>query len=82
MKCPKCGSENVQMQAKEYKPKTTGACCLIAVGIGCMILGIPGAIIGAVIGVIAGAILNSLMSNAYRSVMVCQDCGHVTQHTN
>ena len=79
MKCPKCNSENVQIQAKEFKPKTMGACCLIGTGLGLMFLGIIGAIIGAVIGVIIGAILNSVMSNTFQSVMVCQDCGYVSK---
>ena len=56
-----------------------GACCLMCAGFGLMFLGIIGAIIGVVIGVIIGVILNSVMSNTYQSVMVCQDCGYVSQ---
>jgi hypothetical protein len=79
MKCPKCNSENVQIQAKEFKPKMVGACCLTAGGFGCVFLGIIGAIIGAGIGAIVGIILNSVMSNTYQSVMVCQNCGYVSK---
>ena len=79
MKCPKCNSENVQIQAKEWKPKVIGACCLTFAGFGLMFLSIIGAIIGVVIGAIIGIILNSVMSNTYRSIMVCQDCGYVSQ---
>lgn len=79
MRCPKCNSENVQTQAKEFKPKMIGACCLTFAGFGLMFLGIIGAIIGVGIGAIVGAVLNSIMSNTYQSVMVCQDCGYVSQ---
>lgn len=79
MKCPKCNSENVQIQAKEHKPKMIGACCLMGGGLGLMFLGLIGAIIGVIIGVIVGAILNSVMSNTYQSVMVCQNCGYVSR---
>lgn len=77
MKCPKCNSENVQIQAKEVKPKIMGVCCLCFCGLGMFLLGIPGAIIGAIIGIIVGIVLNSVMSNTYQSVMACQDCGYV-----
>ena len=81
MKCPKCNSENVQIQVKEIKPNTTGACCLAFGGFGLMFFGIIGAIIGLVIGVVVGIVLDSVMSNTYQSVMVCQDCGYVLQPT-
>lgn len=78
MKCPNCNSENVQIQAKEHKPKMIGGCCLAGAGLGLMFLGILGSIIGVVIGAIVGLILNSTMSNTYQSVMVCQNCGYVS----
>lgn len=81
MKCPRCNSENVQMQAKEYKPKIIGVACLIGAGFGLMFFGI-GAVIGAIVGLIVGIILNSIMSNTYQSVMVCQNCGYVSQPMN
>ena len=67
------------MQAKEYKPKVVGPCCLIGLGVGLMFLGIIGAIFGLIIGVIVGIILNSVMSNTYQSVMICQHCGYVSK---
>lgn len=79
MKCPKCNSENVQIQAQEFKPKMVGACCLTAAGFGGVFLGILGAIIGVMIGSIVGVVLNSVMSNTYQSVMVCQNCGYVSK---
>lgn len=82
MKCPKCNSEKVQIQAKELKPKMIGACCLTFAGFGLMFLGIIGGILGVVIGLIVGIILNSVMSNTYQSVMVCQDCGYVSKPMN
>lgn len=82
MKCPKCNSENVQVQAKEFKPKVIGVSCLTFGGFGGVFLGIIGAFIGAGIGAIVGIILNSVMSNTYQSVMVCQNCGYVSQPMN
>lgn len=79
MKCPKCNSENVQVQAKEFKPKMIGASCLACAGFGLVFLGIIGAIIGAGLGAIIGGVLNSVMSGTYQSVMVCQDCGYVSK---
>jgi predicted nucleic-acid-binding Zn-ribbon protein len=79
MKCPKCNSENVQIQAKEFKPKFVVGACLTLGGIGLVFLGIPGGIIGAGIGAVVGAILDSLASNTYHSVMVCQDCGYTSK---
>jgi predicted Zn-ribbon and HTH transcriptional regulator len=79
IRCPKCNSENVQIQAKELKPKMIGASCLCFAGFGLMFLGIIGAIIGVAIGLIVGIILNSVMSNTYQSVMVCQNCGYVSK---
>ena len=79
MKCPKCNSENVQVQAKEYKPKMVGACCLTLGGFGLILLGIIGAIVGVGIGAVIGLVLNSVMSNTYQSVMICQQCGYVSK---
>ena len=79
MKCPKCNSENVQVQAKRFEPKMIGACCLAFGGFGCVFLGIVGAVIGAVIGLIVGIVVDSLVSNTYQSVIVCQNCGYVSR---
>ena len=82
MKCPKCNSENVQVQAKEFKPRTIGASCLIGAGLGLIFLSILGAIIGIGVGVVIGIVLNSIMGDTYQSVMVCQNCGYVMQPNN
>lgn len=76
MKCPKCGSENVQIQSREYKPKLTAPILLIFIGFGTMFLGIAGAIAGAILGLIVSAIVKAVIPQAYQSVLVCQDCGH------
>ena len=78
MKCPKCNSENVQVQSKEYKPKLTVPIILVCGGIGLMFFGV-GAIIGVIIGAIIAAIVNSVIPQTYQSVMVCQNCGYVSQ---
>lgn len=78
MKCPKCNSENVQVQSKEYKPKFIGAIILVCGGIGLMFFGI-GAIVGVVLGAIIGVIVDSAVPQTFRSVIVCQDCGYVSQ---
>ena len=81
MKCPKCNSENVQVQSKEYKPKFIGGIILVCGGIGLMFFGI-GAIIGVIIGAIIGAIVDSMVQPALQSVIVCQECGYVSQPFN
>lgn len=78
MKCPKCNSENVQAQSKEYKPKFTVPIIMVCGGFGLMFFGI-GAIVGVIVGAIIAAIVNSAIPQTYHSVMVCQDCGHVSQ---
>ena len=77
MNCPRCNSENVQVQSKEYKPKFTGPILLIGGGLGLMFASIIGLIIGVAIGGIVAAIVNSALPTTYKSVVVCQDCGFV-----
>lgn len=78
MRCPKCNSENTQVQSKEYKPKLTAPIILTCGGFGLMFFGI-GAIVGVIIGAIIAAIVNSVLPQVYQPVMVCQDCGYVSQ---
>lgn len=77
MKCPKCNSENVQVQSKEYKPKFTVPILLTAGGFGLVFLGPVGLIIGLIVGGIVAAIVNSTLPQTYRPVVVCQQCGFV-----
>lgn len=77
MKCPKCNSENVQVQSKEYKPKITVPILLICGGFGLMFLGIVGLIVGLILGAIVAAIAHSVVPQSYRPVVVCQQCGFV-----
>lgn len=81
MKCPKCNSENVQMQAKEYKPKITLPCCMVFGGFGLMFLSIIGLIGGILLGLLVSAFLHSIIPTGYKSVMVCQQCGFVGTDT-
>lgn len=78
MICPKCNSENVQIQSREYKPKFTAPIILICGGIGLMFFGV-GVILGVIIGAIIGTIVDSAIPQASQSIMVCQDCGYVSQ---
>lgn len=82
MKCPKCNSENTQIQAKEVKPKIFLGCCLAGGGLGLMILGIIGLVIGVLLGLLVGAILKSVLPTGYESLLVCQSCGCVTKMVN
>ena len=77
MKCPKCNSENVQIQSKEYKPKITLPCCLTVGGLGLVFLGVLGLIIGVLLGLLISAILYAIIPTGYQAVMVCQQCGFV-----
>lgn len=79
MKCPKCNSENVNIQAKEVKPKLILPMCLVLGGFGTIFLGIFGTVIGLILGLIIGAILQSVLPSGQQSVMVCQNCGYVSK---
>lgn len=80
MKCPKCNSENVQVQSQEYKPKLTLPIVMVCGGFGLMFFGI-GAIVGVIVGLIIAAIVNAVIPQTYRPVMVCQQCGFVGTNT-
>lgn len=77
MKCPKCNSENVQVQSKEYKPKFTVPILMVCCGFGGLFLGIGGTIGGLIVGAIIAAIVNSILPQTYQPVLVCQSCGFV-----
>ena len=79
MNCPKCNSENVQVQSKEIKLKLTGPILLIGGGFGLMILGPLGLIIGIAIGGLVAVVVKSVTPTKYRPVIVCQDCGFVKE---
>ena len=79
MNCPRCNSENVQVQSKEYKPKLTGPILMVGGGFGLMFASIIGLVIGVAIGGIVAAIVNSTLPTKYKSVIVCQDCGFVKE---
>ena len=82
MKCPKCNSENVQIQAKEVKPNFILPLCLIFGGIGLVIFSIFGAIIGAGLGAVIGLILLAALPAGQQTIMICQNCGYVSQPMN
>lgn len=77
MKCPKCNSENVQVQSKEYKPKFTVPILMVGGGFGLMFLGPIGLIGGLILGAVIAAIVHSVVPQSYRPVVVCQQCGYV-----
>ena len=77
MRCPKCNSDNIQIQAKEYKPKLTVPLLMIGGGFGLMFGGFGGAIIGILIAVFAALIINAVLPQTYRGVIICQQCGFV-----
>lgn len=77
MTCPRCNSENVQVQSQEYKPKLTVPILMIGGGFGLMLLGLIGLIGGLIIGVIVAAIVSAVIPQTYRPVVVCQQCGFV-----
>ncbi len=81
MKCPKCNSENVHIQAKEYKPRITFPCCLTFASFGLMFSGIIGLVAGVLLGLLVSAILYAIIPTGYSSVMVCQQCGFVGTNT-
>lgn len=75
MKCPKCGSENVQLQAKKNTGKIILGFALGMGGAGLMIFSIFGLLIGSALGAIIGLIIGAVKPK-YQSVMVCQNCGY------
>ena len=74
MKCNKCQSENVNIQADRKKPPIMFGCILCGFGIGLMFFGI-GCVPGAIIGAILGGILKAVLPYQTYSIAVCQDCG-------
>lgn len=79
MKCPRCNSENVQMQSKISKAKLTLPICLVCGGLGLIFLSVIGLIVGVLVGLLISVIIKSLLPTGYVSVMVCQDCGYVAK---
>ena len=77
MKCPRCNSENVRIESKEYKPKITLASCLTGAGFGLFFAGPIGLIVGALLGLLIAGLLHAVIPTAYHSVKVCQSCGFV-----
>ena len=75
MNCPKCGSENVQLQAKKNTGKIILGFALGLGGIGLMIFSIVGFLIGGALGAIIGLIIG-VAKPKYQSIMVCQNCGY------
>ena len=80
MRCSKCNSENVQVQPREYKPKFTAPILMIGAGFGLMFLGIIGLIGGLIIGAIVAVIVHAVIPQTYQSVVVCQDCGFISEN--
>lgn len=81
MKCPKCNSENVQVQPKEYKPKFTVPILMVGGGFGLVFGGPIGLLVGLILGGIVAAIVHAMTPQTYRPVVVCQQCGFVGTHT-
>ena len=81
MNCPKCNSENVQVQSKEYKPKFTVPILMVGAGFGLVFGGPIGLIVGLMLGGIVAAIVHSVIPQTYQPVVVCQQCGFVGTST-
>ncbi len=75
MKCPRCNSENIQMQTQKRKETPMIAFVLPFVGLGLMLFGFVGLIIGACLGGLIGGFAKADAGNRYETVAVCQDCG-------
>lgn len=75
MICPKCKSNNVQIQVKNSKNPIMTGCVLFFGGISLMFLGVMGLVIGLAIGFAIGAVLKALMPTLHESIAVCQTCG-------
>ena len=78
MKCPRCNSENIQMQVTEGKSLPIIGFVLLFGGIGLMLLSIIGLIIGALIGLLVGSIAKAVLPNKKETVSVCQSCGYTS----
>lgn len=75
MKCPKCNSENVQMQSKEHKLKLTVPIFMVGGGFGLFFGGFMGGFIGIIISAVVAGIVYTIAPTTYQSVPVCQECG-------
>lgn len=79
MKCPRCNSENIQMQTREGKGLSLVLFALIFGGIGLMILSIVGLVLGALLGCLVGAVVKAALPKHNETVAVCQACGYTSE---
>ena len=79
MTCPRCNSENVQMQTRPGKGLPIIGFVLAFGGFGLMIFSIFGLVIGALLGLIVGAILKAVLPKHNETVAVCQNCGFTSK---
>ena len=79
MKCPRCNSENIQMQTREGKGLSFVLFALIFGGIGLMFLSVVGLVLGALLGCVIGAIVKAALPKHNETVAVCQGCGYTSE---
>ena len=79
MKCPRCNSENVHVQARAGRKPIVIACVLALSGLGLMFLGIIGLALGVVVGLIIGVIIKALVPAPTETIAVCQSCGYTSK---
>lgn len=79
MTCPRCNSENVQMQTRPGKGLPIIGFVLAFGGFGLMFLSIFGLVIGALLGLLVGAILKAVLPKHNETVAICQNCGFTSK---
>ena len=78
MKCPRCNSENMQMQSRPGKGLSLIWFALTFGGFGLMFLSIVGLVLGALLGCIIGAIVKATLPKHNETVAICQNCGYTS----
>lgn len=79
MKCPRCNSENIQMQTREGKGLSIILFALMFGGFGLMFLSVVGLVLGALLGLVIGAIIKAALPKHNETVAVCQSCGYTSE---
>lgn len=82
LRCPKCHSYNVQVQAIE-QPRNIKPYAFLGVLIGCFVGMCAGKFVGGfalgILGGIIGIVIGFAKPKKYKSVGVCQDCGYSSE---
>lgn len=79
MKCPRCNSDNIQMQSRPGKGLPLVLFAITFGGFGLMFLSVIGLVLGALLGCVIGAIVKAALPKHNETVAICQSCGYTSE---